>query len=227
MKLLKLVLPAMLLALSVNANATVVNTLNGQQYEWLELTETTSMSRSEVEADLSFVNSSLYGYEYASRSLVEDLFLSYTSWDGLSGNHGDADVLTGISSLINDFGFTEEASYVATTYNTVDGYSVLYNHYYVLQGFMGTSSECGIGSTCRAYTNLFDNNGASVMGYQSGTSGWDSTTLSPWSSADDSSYATIGSFLVKPSVVPVPAAAWLFGSALLGFFGFSRRKAKV
>ena len=30
-----------------------------------------------------------------------------------------------------------------------------------------------------------------------------------------------------PSTVPVPAAAWLFGSALLGFFGFSRRKANA
>ncbi|MFK5913011.1 MAG: hypothetical protein QM484_01445 [Woeseiaceae bacterium] len=29
------------------------------------------------------------------------------------------------------------------------------------------------------------------------------------------------------SAVPVPAAAWLFGSALLGFFGFSRKKATV
>ena len=29
-------------------------------------------------------------------------------------------------------------------------------------------------------------------------------------------------FTVSP--VPLPAAAWLFGSALLGFFGFSRRK---
>jgi len=28
----------------------------------------------------------------------------------------------------------------------------------------------------------------------------------------------------RVSPVPVPAAAWLFGSALLGFFGFSRRK---
>ena len=28
------------------------------------------------------------------------------------------------------------------------------------------------------------------------------------------------------STVPVPAAAWLFGSALLGFLGFSRRKLK-
>ena len=30
-----------------------------------------------------------------------------------------------------------------------------------------------------------------------------------------------------PSAVPVPAAAWLFGSALLGFFGFSRKKANA
>lgn len=29
------------------------------------------------------------------------------------------------------------------------------------------------------------------------------------------------------SPVPVPAAAWLFGSALLGFFGFSRKKANT
>ncbi len=36
-----------------------------------------------------------------------------------------------------------------------------------------------------------------------------------------------GSFLVRDnnlSPVPVPAAAWLFGSALLGFAGFSRRR---
>lgn len=33
-----------------------------------------------------------------------------------------------------------------------------------------------------------------------------------------------GSLNNEPSVVPVPAAAWLFGSALLGFIGFGRRK---
>ena len=33
--------------------------------------------------------------------------------------------------------------------------------------------------------------------------------------------------LNEVSAVPVPAAAWLFGSALLGFFGFSRRKASA
>jgi len=32
---------------------------------------------------------------------------------------------------------------------------------------------------------------------------------------------------INVSAVPVPAAAWLFGSALLGFFGFSRKKANA
>ena len=32
---------------------------------------------------------------------------------------------------------------------------------------------------------------------------------------------------IEVSAVPVPAAAWLFGSALLGFFGFSRKKANA
>lgn len=34
-----------------------------------------------------------------------------------------------------------------------------------------------------------------------------------------------GFLIGVPSTVPVPAAAWLFGTALLGFLGFSRRKA--
>ena len=42
---------------------------------------------------------------------------------------------------------------------------------------------------------------------------------------DDINGSTLNSYSV--SAVPVPAAAWLFGSALLGFFGFSRRKANA
>jgi hypothetical protein len=42
----------------------------------------------------------------------------------------------------------------------------------------------------------------------------------------DNFVGTFGSSedITPPSSVPVPAAAWLFGSALLGFMGFSRRK---
>ena len=47
---------------------------------------------------------------------------------------------------------------------------------------------------------------------------WDSNA------GDNSEFITV-SVENGISTVPVPAAAWLFGSALLGFFGFARRKA--
>ena len=37
----------------------------------------------------------------------------------------------------------------------------------------------------------------------------------------------VGSFLVRPSEVPIPAAAWLFGSGLIGLIGLARRKVRV
>ena len=52
MKLWKQTLVATTLVLSSNAHAVVVNTLNGIDYEWLELTETAGLSRDQVEAML-------------------------------------------------------------------------------------------------------------------------------------------------------------------------------
>ena len=40
---------------------------------------------------------------------------------------------------------------------------------------------------------------------------------------DDYSYAT----QLNASAVPVPASAWLFGSALVGIGGFGRRKSSI
>jgi hypothetical protein len=40
------------------------------------------------------------------------------------------------------------------------------------------------------------------------------------------SYATVASALVRPSVVPLPAAVWLFGTALIGLVGFSKSKSR-
>lgn len=60
---------------SFNVNAAVINTLNGVEYEWLELTATAGQSRDQVDAQLG--SGGLYeGYQYASRALVEALLLS-------------------------------------------------------------------------------------------------------------------------------------------------------
>ena len=37
----------------------------------------------------------------------------------------------------------------------------------------------------------------------------------------------VGTFNLAPAAVPVPAAVWMFGSALLGMLGISRRKAVI
>ena len=109
MKYIKCTITAIALVLSTNVNATIINTLNGITYEWMEISATLNMTRDQVEAQLTDVNSELYGYEYASRGLVEELLLSYSSWDGLSGWHGDTNVVTGIESFITDFGITSSS----------------------------------------------------------------------------------------------------------------------
>ena len=45
--------------------------------------------------------------------------------------------------------------------------------------------------------------------------------------SDFSTQADATFSLVPPAAVPLPAAAWLFGTALIGFIGFSRRRKAV
>jgi len=46
-----------------------------------------------------------------------------------------------------------------------------------------------------------------------------------WGHIDEDKYQIRnGSYLVQTTVVPVPAAAWLFGSGLVGLISFARRK---
>lgn len=44
------------------------------------------------------------------------------------------------------------------------------------------------------------------------------------SQALDYPHFQIGSALIKPTALPVPASAWLFGSALMGLVGINRKK---
>lgn len=44
---------------------------------------------------------------------------------------------------------------------------------------------------------------------------------------DSNSAVYAGSYLVRVSTVPIPAAAWLFGSGLLGLIGLARRNANA
>ena len=147
--------------ISFNANSAIVNTLNGENYKWLEFSETIGMNRDEIEQKLADSNDVLYGYEYASRALVEDLLLSYSTWDGLNGYHQNSDVLAGMDQLFNDFGFTQIIIRDAITlHDTVDSASLVsYNTVKRSRVLYGSESEC----TPTNYTCYADLNELSII----------------------------------------------------------------
>lgn len=221
------------LVISSNVNASVLNTLNGIDYEWLELTETAGLSRTQVELRLADTNDVLYGYEYASRSLVEDLYMSYSSFDGFSGRHGDPDVISGGVAFLNDFGHTiEQDNYGG--YITVEGTFLDFTTEPGLSvgvyGIYGQEGECkgliGTSYSCATYWEVYtDPNRTPLYSWQSSTQGWDATSAIVTTRTYSSMNRDTGSLLVRSvSPVPIPAAAWLCGSGLIGLTGFARRK---
>ena len=193
---------------SFNANAIVVNTLNGIDYEWLELTATAGLSRDAVELRLADSNDVLYGYEYASRALVKDLFLLYAPWDGIDGWHGAPEVLSGNVNFINDFGFTEfiPGDGINNQEPTVDGYLANYDARHRALGHYGLEGECiAMGWTCTSgFLLYYDASGAPSMALQEASNGYD-TSVSPDGGLTIFGSDKWGSFLVKKiSSVPSP-----------------------
>lgn len=197
------------LILSASAHAAVMTTINGVNYQWLELTETEGLSRTQVEGQLNDVGSPLFGYEYASRALVKDLFYSYVAWwDGIDGLHYAPDVVAGTSQFVADFGYT---------FSTIDR---LY-----ARGFYGLTNECAVDSSCHGGIDIvIDGSGVAIAGEQSGWLGWSDVTIDAPIWHKDASTGRIGSFLVKTSVVPIPAALWLFIFGLISLIGAARGK---
>ena len=233
MKFNKLILVLVSVFTSSTINASTLRILNGIEYEWLELTETAGLSRNEVELRLADPDDVLYGYEYASRSLVESLYLSYSSFDGISGRHSDPGVINGGIAFLNDFGHTiEQDSYGG--YITVEGELIerttepgLIIGVYGLYGLQGEcQTDISASYSCTTSWSVYtDSSGAPRYSWQSATQGWDSTYAITLSRLNTSTSSDTGSLLVRSvATVPVPAAAWLFSSGLLGLIGVARQK---
>ena len=212
------------LVLSTNVNAVIINTLNDVNYEWLELTETSGLSRNQVESMLTDSSSNLYGYQYASRSLIEDLLLSYAPYDGKVGFHTDSIVVSGVAKMLDDFGLIQDLMRYTETAQTTDFDYVTFNRDISSYGMYGLDDECGNDrSSCMMSLWVIAESDNLVAAWQQ-ENGWDSSGQSIGYLKTNSLDGT-GSYLVREmSAVPVPAATWLFGSGVIGLVGFARRK---
>lgn len=80
------------------------------------------------------------------------------------------------------------------------------------------------------FINFFDDNHDNAFGGPFGDPDFDILLAAGRYSLALSSLGAAGTYSFTTnavSAIPVPAAAWLFGTALLGFFGVSRRKARA
>lgn len=215
------------LVLSTGINASVLNTLNGINYEWLELTATLGLSRNQVQAQLDTATAGdlLYGYEYASRAQVESLFLSYATWNGVSGTYGAPSIVNGISNYVNDFGATISGT-LGYSVQTDDGYNVFLDAYSLSEGYYGLAFECGgFNNTCRSDLGIFTNQlGQPSLTIIDAAWGWNATTFNYQSESNFTVNPFYGSYLVRAQIVPVPTSVWLFGSGLIGLIGVAKRK---
>ena len=179
--------------------------------------------------------------------------LEWKQWDttiGMSVNQAIAQfsgdgwrmaTQTEMAALFNTFNFGAEDSVVfddlSTTYqsadmiNTRDDEASTHNNFLTLFG-VTEFIDYGVASDPYTLTRAFFGGGGGCCSYATVLDDYRTTSnfrnaraslSSDRYSGFDSNAAT-GVALVRTSVVPVPAAAWLFGSALIGLVGVKRKK---
>ena len=189
------------LTLSLTANAAIVDMGNitrdtATGLDWLDLTETNGRSFNDISSKLG-ASQEFDGWRYATADEVQTL------WNNLGMPSGTYDSVqqTDIQQYQD---FITASNLLGSTYNQYN--SVVFDY-----GMSGMSENSN-GSGQRylfGMTHYIGNTNTSTI-----NRAVDESRVAGWS----------GSYLVQPAAVPVPAAAWLFGSALVGLAGIGRKR---
>jgi len=214
MKLWNLIAATTTLILSVNVNAAIVEidwNLSGDNLitrdtssglDWLDLTVTNGMSYNTVSLEL-ISGGSLEGWRYATNTEVTSL---WSNW-GLDFVEDTFITIPGLDPAVYS-----ATDIIGDTFNnSFSGFTV---------GAVGMTSDL----------NPVNSDYKFIMGvYHVDHHPTQQLTAYMGGSINDTVHIDVanpmqGSYLVQVSSVPVPAAAWLFGSGLIGLVGFARRK---
>ena len=213
MRYLKFVLSAILLALTTNVNATTYT------YGNLTSDDTTN-----------FITDTVSGREYLRFDTFNLSYADTVAAVGTGGLYEGYSIAT--SDIADDFysailGVDSTPCTGATNYNTLcggvtgwvdDAFGASYGGAADLFFYLSTNQTPG-------RPELAVGHGLITTSFIADRDDWSTITASD--SQNNINFLLYNDDVTAPSTVPVPAAAWLFGSALLGFFGFSRRKANA
>lgn len=215
---LKLVLPTIFLALSTNVNATTYTYGNLTSDDTTDFITNTVTSREYLRFDtfnLSYADTlaavgtgGLYdGWSVATSDVADDFYSAILGVGSTSCSGPN------LSGTLQPCGFVSgwvEGAF-GDSFNSVEDY-----FWYLSTNDTPNRNEYEVGF---GYIDDF----GLVGDYDDWTSGIDTDIFN----GHDIYRMNAMVYRDVPSPVPAPAAAWLFGSALFGFFGFSRRKANA
>lgn len=210
------------------ANASIVNNINGMNYEWLEFSNTLNLSRASVESMLIDSNNSLYGYRYATRTETQALLESYMPYVPAELNHWETYLAPSAQAFFNDFGITLVENF-GTTYQIAssDGSPVSYNMYLTSYFNYGAAGECGIDYSCKGNMLAAALDWNIQAQFMPAHRGFDATWATPDLYPVYVSDTAQASLLVRDVfLVPLPAASWLFVNGFMLLAGLARYRKK-
>jgi hypothetical protein len=222
---------ASLFVSAFSANAAIIDLGNitrdtATGLEWLDVTETYGVSYGDVQTQLGAAGS-LYGWRYATEAELGALVINFGyTQSGIAC--GDAELVLChlkeepdpvVADFIATIGNTLAAHFGDPNFDTMEFIGIGQTRGWVLQ------QEACLSTNCLAQffwvDETVDDPGFSFVR----TNRYVPTEVNE--AGERVEYDPVpssGSFLVRTSAVPIPAAAWLFGSALLGLAGLKRRE---
>ena len=171
--------------------------------EWLDLTATTNQSYNDISAKLG-MGEEFEGWRYATRGEVSAFFDAFGG-DNLYYNTGWSTQNNGVFDRVS-----QKWGDLYCNFNPCqpgDGYS-----FFVTAEIFSTDHH--------AFSFVSD----LATQPQALTEDW--IDINAGESWDYEASLVAGSALVRETIIPLPAAVWLFGSGLLGLIGLARHKAR-